>query len=72
MHPLHHKTDQVRHYIETTDRLLDAVPHLSPRQATFFLLHFDSCFIRATGREPTDTQRMLIAAALRRVVQANA
>ncbi|MBI2942300.1 MAG: hypothetical protein HYY04_17870 [Chloroflexi bacterium] len=61
-----HTTDQVRHRIETTDRLLRAVVHLTPRQATLFLLSFDLCFARVTGHEATETQRLLVTAALRR------
>ena len=58
--------DQVRYRIETTDRLLRAITALTPRQATFFLLNFDVCFARVTGREATATQRLIVVAALRR------
>ena len=60
--------NHVRHRIETTDRLLRAITALTPRQAAFFLLNFDCCFARVTGREATETQRLVVMAALRRQV----
>lgn len=58
--------------IPSIERLLQALSHLSPRQAAFFLLHFDNCFARVTGRQPTDTERLIVVAALRRTALANA
>jgi len=54
------------------DRLLVEAKQLTPREATVFLLDFDRCFEAMTGRDPSETERLIVSCLLRRVARTGA
>ena len=54
------------------DRLLVEAKQLTPREATVFLLDFDRCFSAMTGREASETERLIVSCLLRRVARTGA
>ena len=54
------------------DQLLIEAKQLTPREATVFLLDFDRCFKAMTGREASETERLIVSCLLRRVARQGA
>ncbi|MHB1006962.1 MAG: hypothetical protein ACYC3S_15150 [Chloroflexota bacterium] len=54
------------------DRLMVEAKQLTPREATVFLLDFDRCFGAMTGREASETERLIVSCLLRRVARTGA
>ncbi|MCL5110133.1 MAG: hypothetical protein M1401_14990 [Chloroflexi bacterium] len=54
------------------DRLLIEAKQLTPREAVVFLLDFDRCFKAMTGKEASETERLIVSCLLRRVARQGA